>query len=550
MSSSRTGILTGAGLAVAALERAGVEVAFGLPGVHNLALWRALGESPIRLVGVRHEQTAAYAGDGYARASGRLGVALTTTGPGAANTLGAVGEAWASRQPLLVIATDIPARLRRPGVWRGVLHEATDQAAMFEPVVKRAYRVGTAEEVGSTLEAAALDAMAPPRRPVYVEIPTDLLSAEVGDGAAESSSPAAVPPPDEQHLARAVETIEQARRPLIWAGGGALQADAGDAVARLAERLVAPVMLTFSARGLLPRDHPCLMEGSPHVPDVGALWDEADVVIAIGTDFDAMMTQGWQQAQPPKLIAINVDPADASKNYLPDVLIESDAAEGARALAERISERGGLDALARRLRELNRAVRAQLADTDPEALRFLEAIERALPDDATVVCDMCIPGYWMGGFHRTPGPRKLTYPLGWGTLGCAFPQGLGAALAGAGPVVSLSGDGGFLYACGELATAAQERIPITAVIVDDGGYGILRFDQDLKGDPREGVDLQTPDFVALARSFGVRADEVDGLGEHFEGMLGHHLRLDEPTVLVAKAALRPPPNVSPRWYRR
>ena len=138
MSSSRVGILTGADLVVAALEQAGVSVAFGLPGVHNLALWRALGESPIRLVGVRHEQAAAYAADGYARASGRLGVALTTTGPGAANTLGAVGEAWASRQPVLVIATDIPSSVRRPGVWRGVLHEATDQAAMFRPVVKQA----------------------------------------------------------------------------------------------------------------------------------------------------------------------------------------------------------------------------------------------------------------------------------------------------------------------------------------------------------------------------------------------------------------------------
>src|SRR5688500_19850402 len=145
-------MLSGAGLAVAALERAGAEVAFGLPGVHNLALWRALGQSPIRLVGVRHEQTAAYAADGYARATGRIGVALTTTGPGAANTLGAVGEAWASRQPILVIATDIPARLRRPGVWRGLLHEATDQAAMFEPVVKRTYRVREAGALGAVVE--------------------------------------------------------------------------------------------------------------------------------------------------------------------------------------------------------------------------------------------------------------------------------------------------------------------------------------------------------------------------------------------------------------
>jgi thiamine pyrophosphate-dependent acetolactate synthase large subunit-like protein len=550
VSSSGTGILTGAGLAVAALERAGVEVAFGLPGVHNLALWRALGESPIRLVGVRHEQTAAYAADGYARATGRIGVALTTTGPGAANTLGAVGEAWASRQPILVIATDIPTRLRRPGVWRGVLHEATDQAAMFEPVVKQTYRVRAADEVGAVVASAVQEAMTPPRRPVYVEVPTDLLGAEVSEAAEVTASPADALAPDDQQLAKAAATLEHARRPLIWAGGGALQADAGEAVAHLAERLVAPVLLTYSARGLLPPDHPCLVDATPHVAQVGALWDESDAVIAIGSDLDGMMTQGWKQPQPPNLIAINVDPADASKNYLPDVLVEADAAAATGALADRVPERGGLDALARRLKELNKAVRAELAETDPEALGFLEAIERALPDDGVIVCDMCIPGYWLGGFHRTPAPRKLAYPLGWGTLGCGFPQGVGAALAGAGPVVSVSGDGGFLYACGELATLAQERIPLTAVIVDDGGYGMLRFDQDLKGDPHEGVDLHTPDFVALARSFGVRADEVDGLGERFEAMLGHHLRLNEPTVLVANAALRPPPNVSPRWYRR
>src|SRR3954464_4898564 len=135
---------TGAQIIVDELERAGVEVCFGLPGVHNLALWAALRESSIRLVGVRHEQAAAYAADGYARATGKLGVAITTTGPGAANTLGAVGEAWASRSPILVIATDIPAALRKPGVYRGVLHEATDQASMFAAVVKASYTVTSA----------------------------------------------------------------------------------------------------------------------------------------------------------------------------------------------------------------------------------------------------------------------------------------------------------------------------------------------------------------------------------------------------------------------
>src|SRR5215218_8992876 len=146
---------TGAQLIVEALEGEGVEVAFGLPGVHNLALWEALRSSSIRLVGVRHEQTAAYAADGYARATGRLGVALTTTGPGAANTLAAVGEAWASRSPILVIATDVPTTVRRPGVWRGALHEATDQAAMFGPVVKGTLRVRDAASLRAAVTGAA-----------------------------------------------------------------------------------------------------------------------------------------------------------------------------------------------------------------------------------------------------------------------------------------------------------------------------------------------------------------------------------------------------------
>jgi len=589
VSSASSGILTGARAAVAALEEAGVEIAFGLPGVHNLPLWRELNGSPIRLVGVRHEQTAAYAADGYARASGRLGVALTTTGPGAANTLAAVGEAWASRQPILVIATDIPTTSRRPGVWRGALHEATDQAAMFMPVVKEAIRVHSADEIGPAVARAACTALEAPARPVYVEIPTDLLSAEAGGldaerrapggerggpgmeqhtpggraraerrtpGAGAAQSPRGSPggarpaPLDSDQLARATELLERARRPLVWAGGGALQSGAGEAVARLAERLVAPVILTYSARGLLAPGHPCLVEAPPHVPDVGALWDEADVVVAIGSDFDGMMTQGWKMPQPPHLVAINVDPRDASKNYRPDVAVEGDAARAAAALAERLGDRGGLDSLERRLKELGRGVREQLAAEDPDATAFLDAVEGALPDDAIVVCDMCIPGYWLGGFHRTPAPRKLSYPLGWGTLGCAFPQGLGAALAGAGPAVSISGDGGFLYACGELAAAKQEDIPLTVVIVDDGGYGMIRYDQDRHGDPREGVDLTNPDFVALAASFGIRADSVDGLAEHFGVALKGHVALKEPTMLVARAALGPPPNVSPRWYRR
>ena len=201
-----------------------------------------------------------------------------------------------------MIATDIPTTARRPGVWRGVLHEATDQAAMFMPVVKEAIRVHSADEIGPAVaRARAHGAGGAPRDPCTSRSRPTCWTAEAGRHDAPSARrgrrsgpPAAAAEAADRDRGRAAELLERARRPLVWAGGGALQSGAGEAVARLAERLVAPVMLTYSARGLLPPGHPCLVEAPPHVPEVGALWDEADVVVAIGSDFDGMMTQGWK----------------------------------------------------------------------------------------------------------------------------------------------------------------------------------------------------------------------------------------------------------------
>jgi thiamine pyrophosphate-dependent acetolactate synthase large subunit-like protein len=546
----------GARLIVDLLTEHGVELCFGLPGVHNLALWEALRDSPIRLVGVRHEQAAAYAADGYARATGRLGVALTTTGPGAANTLAAVGEAWASRSPVLVIATDIPSTLRRPGAYRGVLHETTDQAAMFAPVVKSAHRAIAAEEVASAAAAAMRDVAAAPTRPVYLEVATDLLAADVPAGHEPGGSAGGLLPGDERAgdgtgraatLDEAAARLAAAERPLVWAGTGAR--DAGEPVTRLAERLGAPVIVTYGAAGLLPPAHPCLVGMPPHVEPAGSLWDEADLVLTIGSDLDGVQTQNFAMPQPPALVAVNLDAEDAAKNYRVDCLLEGDAGAMTAALADRVPERGGLDLLAERLHDVRARACAEL---DGRALRFLDAMRFALPADGVVVADMCIPGYWLAGFHMPPSPRRLQIPLGWGTLGYAFPAALGAALAGTGPAVAVAGDGGFLFACGELATMAQERIPLTAVIVDDGGYGMLRYDQDVHGDERYGVDLHTPDFAALAGAFGIRAETVDGLDDAFGEALARHVAEPEPTVLVARTPepLVPPPNTSPNWYRR
>jgi acetolactate synthase-1/2/3 large subunit len=168
-----------------------------------------------------------------------------------------------------------------------------------------------------------------------------------------------------------------------------------------------------------------------------------------------------------------------------------------------------------------------------------------------VVTDMCLPGYWLSGYWHPSQPRKLAYPLGWGTLGFGFPASVGAALAGAGPTVCVCGDGGFMYACGELATVVQERIPLTIVLVDDGGYGMLRFDQVQSGETPFGVDLVTPDFVALANSFGVPAETVEGFGPAFERALCDSIAGAQPRmIVVVGAALKPPPTTSPRWYRK
>ncbi|MCW3001677.1 MAG: thiamine pyrophosphate protein binding domain protein [Conexibacter sp.] len=524
---------TGAELLVAGLERAGVRVVFGLPGVHNLPAWEALRRSPIRLVGVRHEQAAVYAADGYARATGEVGVALVTTGPGAANTLGATGEAWASRSPVVVIATDIPTTLKRRGIVGGALHEASDQRALFAPVTKATYRLDDPGEI----ETAIDEALHAPRRPVFVEIPTDRLSGEAARWAIVELGPeVGVDPLD---VSGALEVLAESWRPVIWAGGGAI--DAGPEVVALAERLGAPVFTTYSARGLVG-DHPLAIGLPPHLTEAGAIWEQADVVLAIGSDLDAMSTMNWRLPRPHRLIAVNIDGADARKNYLPDVLIEGDSAEVARALAAELPPGPApwVD-----LAAVRAAALASLREEHPEELAFLHAFARAVPPGTHVVADMCIPGYWLAALHGPAGPRRFQYPMGWGTLGYAFPASLGAAAAG--PAVSISGDGGFLFACGELATAKQERLPLTAIVVDDGGYGMLRYDQRHSGVPAHGVDLETPDFVKLAEAFGIRAESVDGLGDGFADALAAQVADPEPTLLVAHAALSPPPTTSPRW---
>lgn len=541
----------GAQQLVDALARLGVKQVFGLPGVHNLPIWDVIASTDIRMVGVHHEQTAAYAADGFARATGQLGVAVVTTGPGAANTLAAVGEAWASGSPVMIIATDISTTLRRDGVYRGVLHETRDQQAMFEPVVKAAWTVSSADDIASTIEAASVVALTAPTGPVYVGVPTDLLAAPANAREVRSPSANTTSAPMDA-VARAASLLNTATRPLIWAGGGALRSGAGEAIGELASLIAAPVVTTWSSRGLLPPDHPCLVAGPIHAPEAAVLWDEADVVLAIGTDFDGMMTQNWLQPAPRTLIAINVDATDASKNYAAELTLVGDATAVTTQLIRAVSivDDDRRAALAARLGGIGVASQRRIDAEEPHAAALVDVMGRVLPDDAVVVVDMCIAGYWYGGYGRVKQPRGLAYPMGWGTLGFAFPASIGAALSGRGRAVCIAGDGGFLFACGELATLAREQPPVTVIIVDDNGYGMLRYDQQHAGTSTRGVDWPSPDFVAMAQAFTIDAACVDGFGDDFEKHLTAFIDAPGPNVLVVKAAMQPPCTTSPRWYRK
>ncbi len=527
-----------------------MSVVFGLPGVHNLAIWRALSRSPIRLVGVRHEQTAVYAADGYARASGRLGVALVTTGPGAANTLGATGEAMASGSPVLVIATDIPSTLRRPGVYRGVLHETRDQTAMFGPVTKSARLVQSAGEIGPAVLDGAAVAQAAPSGPVYLGVPTDLLSAATPALPATGVPAAAGPGVDAAALEHAVRLLDASRRPLIWAGGGALRAGAGEAIGDLAQSLTAPVVTTYM--GARPAGARASVHGpgpDPRAPGRRAL-GRGRRRAGRRQDFDAMMTQQWRMPAPPTLISVNVDAADANKNYAADVTLTGDARAVAEqlALARRAARR--LDGLRARMSEVGVRCGAVVEDDDPQAAR--------LPGDHGPRAARRLR---RRRGHVHPGVLARRLPPRAAAAQARLSDGMGHArirlpgvdrrrLAGVGPTVCVAGDGGFLFACGELATVAETGAPLTLIIVDDGGYGMLRFDQEQAGEEPFGVDLVRPDFAALTRSFGIEAATVDRFGQSFEAALVEAVAAAQPRVIVVNARLKPPPNTSPRWYRR
>jgi acetolactate synthase-1/2/3 large subunit len=502
------------------LESYGVEVVFGVPGVHTLELYRGLSRSAIRHVSPRHEQGAGFMADGYARASGRPGVCFVITGPGMTNIATAMGQARQDSVPLLVISS--VSRIHELGMGEGRLHELSDQRGLAGGVSVFSHTLLRTDELPRVL-ARAFGVFASQRPgPVHVEIPLDVLAAPADhlDTApwALPSAPAAAP----EAVTRASALLSNAQRPLIALGGGAVGAAAE--VVRLAEQLDAPVVNTVNAKGVMPCDHALAVGGSGSCEAVREAFRRADVVLAVGTefsetDYDLSLTEDMEIAG--RLIRVDIDAGQLSRNFQPDLAICSDARHALAALcaafgADPPAERGGR-VWAQNLRDALRSAR------DGRYAAFFAAIDDSLPG-AIIAGDSTQPTYYAWLHYETASPRRYFHSAsGFGTLGYAIPAAIGAKLAQPDrPVVALIGDGGAQFTLGEIASAVEAGVSLILLLWNNQGYGEIRHCFAQSGVESIGVDIHTPDFVSLARSFGCSACRAADLDELKRALRGAH----------------------------
>lgn len=503
MDQSQGGIRCGVDLLVECLARRGVRHLFGMPGSHSTAIYDALRRhGGIGTVLVRNEQAGAFAADGYARATGLPGVVCTTAGPGATNALTGVAEAWADSVPVLLLAGQVNSD--RMHLECGAYHEI-DLEGLFRPITKWRGTVGAVDQIPG-LVRRAFEAMTTGRpRPAALFLPQDLMARECPSAPEGSApSPDAVEAPEPPEIpSGAIETaaalLTCAARPILLAGGGALWSGAGDEVRELARRLDAPVITTLNGKGLLDERDPVSL-GHARSAQARAALPHADAMLAVGCRFTEVMTDWHRMPVPKDLVQIDLDADQVGMNYPVAVGIVADAKAALEALLRTLPVEGRTSRWG--------AIREQARDARPTRPEWLiETLRAVLPDEALLFTDACEMGYRLHADWPATGPRTFFYPSNYISLGWGFPAALGAAVARPDrPVVSLSGDGGFVMTMQELATAARYRLRLIALVHNDSAYGAIKNIQQRRYAGRFlDVDLNNPDFLQLAAAFGVPA---------------------------------------------
>jgi 5-guanidino-2-oxopentanoate decarboxylase len=522
---------------VETLAANGIDTVFGIPGVHNIELYRGLELARVRHVLVRHEQNAVFAADGYARASGQPAAAFVISGPGVSNALTALAQAWSDSVPLLLIAS-APLRASLGRGW-GVLHELPDQRALVSGVTAFSGSARTDMQLREQLRAAFAALRGGRPRPAYIDIPLDLLAEPTSlrpETFARAAPPAA---PARAALEEAAAALAAAERPLFIAGGGAR--GAGAALRQLVESLDAYLVTTVAGKGVLAESHPASLGVSLPYTSTQARVAEADVVVAAGTELSE--TDIYTTTCLPmngKLVRIDVDEHKLRDHYAAPLTLLGDAAMGLQLLAQGIAGQGAArrgwrtadgDGAAHRAR-----IEAQLGPAARPALAALHAVRESLPADGVVFSDMTQIAYLGNWAFPAERPGVWFHPSGYGALGFALPAAIGARIAQPQrPIVALAGDFGTQFTVQEIMTAVELDLTLPLIVWNNGALGQIRDDMQAAGITPIGVVVRNPDFVALAHACGAagaRVPDATALAEALRGALAR----PGPTLLEVNAA--------------
>ena len=513
---------------VALLERYGVTHVFGIPGVHTAELYRGLAGSGIRHITPRHEQGAGFMADAYARVTGKPGVCFIITGPGMTNIATAMGQAYQESIPMLVISSvNATAQL---GQGFGALHELPDQHGLFSKLTAFSHTLFRAEDLPEVMARAfAVFGSARPR-PVHIQIPLDVLDANVEAPSGGEPIRMIPPVPPGEALAQAVALLDGALAPLLLLGGGARRAS--DEATAIAERLDAPAVMTVNGRGLIPLGHLLGVPASPSLKSVRQLVESADVVLAVGTELGPTDYNAYSGGFtiPGQLIRIEIDPVQMMRNRVPHLPLLGDAATTLRSLVERLRPPSDRDGAAR----ADRARRSSIEELSSPMRRqvdFLNDVRNALPEaiivgDSTQVVyagmmyfEAAVPGGW------------FCSATGYGTLGYALPASIGAKIGAPDrPVVCLAGDGGIQFTLGELGSAVDAKAPVIVLVWNNRGYREIKEYFVERGIEPIGCDPSAPDFVAIAKAYGLHAERLGSRGD-LAGLLKAAAARDTPTLI-------------------
>ena len=547
-------LLTGAQILMECLKREGVDLIFGFPGGAVIDIYDELPKHPIRHILVRHEQAAVHAADGFARASGKVGVCLVTSGPGATNTVTGIATAYMDSIPMVVITGQVPTHL----IGNDAFQEA-DIVGITRPCTKHNYLVKNVADLAATIKQAFYIARTGRPGPVLIDLPKDVVNSKTEFSYPETISIRSYNPnvsPNRKQLRKAAELIAQGKQPVIYAGGGVVSSDSAEELTRLAETFDLPVTTTLMGLGAFPGDHPLWlgMLGMHGTYTANMAINNCDVLISVGARFDDRVTGRVNSfAARAKIIHIDIDPTSISKNVVVDVPIVADCKQALAGLAEEVAKIKDVDWKAKHaawnasLTEMRAAYPLSYVKNGPtiKPQWVVEKIHELSNGEAIIATEVGQNQMWAAQFFTYRKPRTLLTSGGLGTMGYGFPAAIGAQFAFPDKlVVDIAGDGSIQMNIQELATAVSYNVPVKIVILNNGFLGMVRQWQELfyKKNYCATCLHTNPDFVALAKAYGAGGFLVER-PEDLEATLKEAFAYPGPVIVDVR--VEPEENVAP-----